>query len=369
MKEENKGFLSWLKDNWPWLAPVSYIYVTYVGMVQAYNLFKNFGLSIFEFAELNDFLLAAFQNPWFFLFVLLPFLFTGIFLVAITSIKKWVLYRGDSFQSPGRIKAAKFCSILILGGLVILFPIWAQLTSKEDVLADENRKIRLLVSQGDKSKNVSGWIEKMRLIGTTEKFIFVYNEKTDTKIAIPQSNVYRLEFNWNNNGNTGLGYTPEPGLFRNVRIENFFSEQKQKTGYELIDIFCCFDMGEHQASDSSSGDEHLLNSIVEKIRNKSKKMHLGQLIIVGGVDKIKLSHAREKQYGSNLGLAQARAEWISDYLKKRLGPYLKNCQILTLVSGPKESLRSNIDIENWDEDEHFREDRSVRIYGSWFAKE
>ena len=64
-----------LRDNWTWIAPIGFLYVTYVGMFQSWMYFDAFGINVFEFAEFNDFLLAAFREPDSFLYLLVLLLY------------------------------------------------------------------------------------------------------------------------------------------------------------------------------------------------------------------------------------------------------------------------------------------------------
>jgi hypothetical protein len=60
-----------------------YLYVTAIGMLYSFLLYRNFEISIFDYSEIGDFLLAAFKNPIAFL--------SGGFLAAIGVV--WWLRR------------------------------------------------------------------------------------------------------------------------------------------------------------------------------------------------------------------------------------------------------------------------------------
>ncbi len=354
--------IKWLKENWLWIAPSSYAYVTYVGMVQSFNLFKEFDLSIFEFAELNDFLLAAFQDPKFFLFVLLPFFLAGLFIMAAKSVKHWIIYRGDHLSSPTRIWLAKIILVIVMCLVVLFLPIHAQLTSKQSILLRQDRKIRLLVERGSKSAPAEEWIDRVHLIGTTEKYLFAYQPKNQAVMAVPISKLKRIEFSWHK----GLGFTPaEPDrpVQDRIKIENYFTAGGQKPEYELIHTICCFDPGKDQLQDFPQGNT--LDRVAGQIRGKSMTRMLRQVVIVGGVDKTGLSPETAKKYGSNLGLAQARAEWVARSLKKRLDGMLNDLQVVTLVAGPKTFPDLAAAGKPARDHSLFSGDRSVRIYGTW----
>ena len=57
------SFSAWLRANWVWAAPLTYIYVTVFGMVQAWIRFNAFDINVFEFSGIEGFLMAAFREP------------------------------------------------------------------------------------------------------------------------------------------------------------------------------------------------------------------------------------------------------------------------------------------------------------------
>ena len=68
-----------------WAAPIVYVYVTIVGMFQSWFQFNAFGINVFEFSGLNDFLLAAFRKPL-------------SFLVIIGTVEKFLFFFERSHQ-------------------------------------------------------------------------------------------------------------------------------------------------------------------------------------------------------------------------------------------------------------------------------
>ena len=65
-QEQNKshGFLlNFLESNTTAALTLLYVYVSAIGMLYSYFLYRDFGISIFDHSEIADFLLAAFRNP------------------------------------------------------------------------------------------------------------------------------------------------------------------------------------------------------------------------------------------------------------------------------------------------------------------
>lgn len=63
LEKMDNSILVFLRDHWALVASIGYLYLSIMGMSQAYFFYQSFGINIFEFSELNDFALAAFKEP------------------------------------------------------------------------------------------------------------------------------------------------------------------------------------------------------------------------------------------------------------------------------------------------------------------
>ena len=131
-------------------------------------------------------------------------------------------------------------------------------------------------------------------------------------------------------------------------------------------------IGPFADGDPEKGEKDERGNVIkldEKIRALAKNLNDGTqrgkslqgLILVGSVDKRPLSPALARNFGSNTGLAQARAEWVRNAIvnEKALSPMPKT--ILTLSSGP-----AHIGHDLLPKD--LAEDRSVRVCAIWGSK-
>jgi hypothetical protein len=76
-----------------------YLYVTAIGMLYSFLLYRNFEISIFDYSEIGDFLLAGFKNPIAFL--------SGGFLAAIGVV--WWLRRESVLRRTLGDGGARVC--------------------------------------------------------------------------------------------------------------------------------------------------------------------------------------------------------------------------------------------------------------------
>jgi len=88
-----------------------------------------------------------------------------------------------------------------------------------------------------------------------------------------------------------------------------------------------------EAASTGQGDCDILGAI--KISLQKEKTPPSAILFVGAADKFPASPSVQKLYGSNDGLAQARAEWVASQLglKGSINPS-SNTTVLSLVRGP-----------------------------------
>lgn len=176
---------TWFSDNWPWAAPAIYIYVTIVGMVQAWFQFKAFDINIFEFSETNDFLLAAFRDPRSFLAIIGIIAYGGLYV----SFSKFVNKDRFSFLSSRLVRVITFLVIAIAAPFIVLWVshghIHFKKAIKDALIADPVRNMDVLFRSGSENANANGfeqgWIKGLIFIGTTDKYAFFYSPKDSSK--------------------------------------------------------------------------------------------------------------------------------------------------------------------------------------------
>ena len=165
-----------LRNNWAWIASMGYLDVTYVGMIQSWKYFDAFGINVFEFAELNDFLLSAFREPMSFLYLGAFFVYPLVFLIVTKFRAK---KSGKSLREHGQLKSTIFDhrlspTIATFGLLffAVIAPYFIPNFWKGDVLEDPARKYRVLFGSTIHPERTRQWRNDLVFIGTTEKYMF-----------------------------------------------------------------------------------------------------------------------------------------------------------------------------------------------------
>ena len=108
-----------------------------------------------------------------------------------------------------------------------------------------------------------------------------------------------------------------------------------------------------------------LARLIQKMRDHFDDNHiLQQLILIGRVDKTRLRWGKRHFYGSNEGLAQARAKWLLDEMKARLPEQAGNLEQATILlsAGP---LHVGQEVS----DDEREKDRTVEVYACWTPKD
>jgi uncharacterized membrane protein YsdA (DUF1294 family) len=168
------------------LLSLLYLYLSVLGFLYSWNLFRVFELDIFGFSEANDYLLmafrVAFRTPETFILNAANVLAGSIGLIAMYFTRKKV---GNLRFYSGTV------AVVAVVGTVLLF--WATYSSG----GNEAREIKN--GTGDKYAvvarpdlllpvGVTGG-EALLLIGTTDKFAFMYSQTLGRALIIPISSI------------------------------------------------------------------------------------------------------------------------------------------------------------------------------------
>ena len=188
------------RDNWTWAAPLVYLYVTIVGMVQSWFHFNAFQINVFDFAEINDFLLAAFREPTSFIFILLMV----VYAIFITFLTIWLSSRKVVIGEQA-FRNIRFFNYFVALCILFLAPVagptlkdWYKPNWKFDYVKNSSLKFEALFRMSNNSFSTDQkFVSDLTLIGTTEKYIFFVKqtsgESDSYKVYIsPVSNVIQI---------------------------------------------------------------------------------------------------------------------------------------------------------------------------------
>lgn len=164
--------------------PLGYAVVVAIGMLFEYQRYKMFGINIFEYADIFDFLIAPFKD------------FSIVGFVGITCIIAYLLYRFDKFLQ--RFPKVYYYSNFGLNkktwykgfsefSFVLFFVAYLLICSK---MLGENHRIRV-EEQKEQIEIVYADDETIRgsLIGKTKEVMFLY--ANDKVVVIPSTSMIK----------------------------------------------------------------------------------------------------------------------------------------------------------------------------------
>jgi hypothetical protein len=188
-----------------------YLQVTTVGVIYSWALFRHFGVNVFDYAETNDFLLAAFKNMTVFTMSTFTVLITIVYLLLFG---RAYLRRGaqsedaspqhflerllrsflvSPLRSEGRMLAVLFTFFIMY---TLFFPFALANAAAESLLQGPPEgpltSVQYRATSGtEEQTRVTG----LRVIGTTQNFSFFYDkEPTPRTLIIPHAQIVEIEY-------------------------------------------------------------------------------------------------------------------------------------------------------------------------------
>lgn len=192
--------IQFVRENWTWLAPVAYLYVTIIGMVQSWFQFRRIGINVFEYSELNDFLLASFREPVALLLVLGVALYGALGVLASRLFARRYSAMGGAVSSSRAkvIRINQMMGYVSFGLTVVVAPVFGPIAfdnarSKGAIPWSHSvvSETRIQIKDLNHPQVTGGWINFVRIVGQTSKYVFVQLRDGELLI-IPTGNVVAI---------------------------------------------------------------------------------------------------------------------------------------------------------------------------------
>jgi hypothetical protein len=191
-----------------------YFQVTTVGVVYSWALFRRFDINVFDYAEANDFLLAAFKDPLVFLMSMLTIILIVATQVLAIVFRRWQVKRRPRPEVTTSDTSSKWAFLdsnlsesataMVFWSLLVLFPFVVVSYSLIPPVVLANRTANSLLGPTDEPltsvqyRATSGSDEQttekgLRVIGTTQNFVFFYDRKETRTLIIPNAQIVEME--------------------------------------------------------------------------------------------------------------------------------------------------------------------------------
>jgi hypothetical protein len=186
---------TFFRENPTLVLTLMYVDLTGIGILYSWLLYRQFGINIFDFAEIGDFLLVAFKAPAVtfsallaqVLFVALPFIIVRVF-----SLSGLALLFGTAI------------AFIVLLTMTLVIPVGLAY-SQADAIKQVDEQAQATVRYRTFSGPSSGQVTKsgVALIGSTQKVVFFYDVDENyartpiviarTTIVIPHAQIVWIE--------------------------------------------------------------------------------------------------------------------------------------------------------------------------------
>jgi hypothetical protein len=175
---------------------LAYLFLAGLGMLHRVLVLRKFGINVLDYAEPSDFLLAAFRDPLIVLACIAPIPVVWLYYRGAQWIGKrvpqhhWVHGGARGQEWYGRHRSALFS--LTIG----LWALAASLTYANSVATDlragKGRRVQADVVSGTlpAADDTAGLL----LLGTTQKFVFLYDDARQVTSVVPVDNVAQLRY-------------------------------------------------------------------------------------------------------------------------------------------------------------------------------
>jgi hypothetical protein len=217
-KQANKGgkVRSFCRENPTLLLSLMYVDLTGIGILYSLLFYRQFGINIFDFAEIGDFLLAAFKAPGVTFFVLLAQV--GLLLLLVAMRMTWREYvtrpdqRTEEIQADQRTEEIKEFAHLrrsiyrgetmvrALGVLIVAITLLLtaalppRLANSQADAIKQGEQPQVTVQHRNFSRSAEQVTEPgLHLIGATQNTVFFYDVSEKRTIMVPQSQIVSIE--------------------------------------------------------------------------------------------------------------------------------------------------------------------------------
>jgi uncharacterized membrane protein len=180
----NEDIKNLLKQHPALLVSAMYVAASVIGMFYSWAYLRHFGINVFNYSQISDFLLASLKEP-----------FTwGLVVLAITLVlldnaqsrrvekrspsKMWAWYGSPRYRFVNN-----FAAIV----MVLLFIYTFATVQARDTRDGEGKMVDVMFSD-------SGAATTSLLLGTTGQFIFLYDDSTGRVDIHPFENIHSISF-------------------------------------------------------------------------------------------------------------------------------------------------------------------------------
>ena len=180
-----------------------YLVISLIGLMFSWALFSEFNVNIFNFTEVSDFLLAALREPMTFVMAGSALLVTWIIdWLTMHEARYWNIKSPKSKIAKAYVKSQKlgrhpiarvFIFVLYSYLFISIYGSW----KAKEIKAGKGQVIRVQLTEpvpDSRGENQSGngVVIEGTLLGSTNKYLFLYDPESRITSAMPEENIVRV---------------------------------------------------------------------------------------------------------------------------------------------------------------------------------
>lgn len=192
---------AWLQGNPALSLTVLYLFASVVGIVFHFLLLKRFGFNVLEFSETSDFLMVVVREPLTVALALLGVPFYLVYMSVALRIGRWARPRFTMLRSTPEKRRKTLANLRrwqhvgpagFIGIWAIVFVMYYSYWRADRLRDGDFRAVTVIYKTDSPRADGTFAAEGLALLGTTSKFVFLYDAATKRSEVVPLDAVARL---------------------------------------------------------------------------------------------------------------------------------------------------------------------------------
>ena len=180
----NDRFYAIFREHPALLVSALYVAASIVGMFWSWAYLRAFGINVFNYAQVTDFLIASLKEPFTWVLVALAILMVMADNTYSMRVEKRAKTRWFRWYGSPHYRFINNLGVIALVGVFIF--VYAKLEA-DDTREGEGRVVDVTFESGGEPRSAT-------LLGTTGQFLFLYDPMTERVDIHPFENVHAISF-------------------------------------------------------------------------------------------------------------------------------------------------------------------------------
>ena len=191
----------WLRENPGLVLTGIYVAASIIGVLYHFLFFRRFGVNVLEFSEASDFLMVVVRDPLTVALALLGIPFYLVYGALTTPLSRWGRRHFATLRSTPEKRRKLHESMrpwwplmqgAFIGIYAILFVMLYSTWRAKQIRAGDFRKVAVEYKTDSPRPDGSLRVEGLGLLGTTARFVFLYDQASRRTEVVPLDAIARL---------------------------------------------------------------------------------------------------------------------------------------------------------------------------------